>query len=295
MERIFISYSREDHAAAKDIYDTLLNRPDIEPWLDQRRLKLVPYDAEIKQLIEQSSYILALISDRVARSGEICVVEHVESFPTELKLLVFGPGHGEVFVNSHIEVCERRAVDGIACAGVPAEREAESSQRRILISKELNRASGGVSVNALADRTAVPVENRRCVLGKVDRESAGVGGEWEAGAIPENSRGGPTAENRADDAIGIAQKMLSAPKRQIVNVVCADDMASVEQRISPARSQVGEVANQTLAVEGELVGVVRDVGLVVYGMGIGIVEIELKIIRVALTEAPQQRVVGREE
>ena len=59
VERIFISYARENY----DDNDTLLNRPDIEPWLDVSRLKLVPYDPEIKKRIEESSYILALISD----------------------------------------------------------------------------------------------------------------------------------------------------------------------------------------------------------------------------------------
>src|SRR5262245_13672596 len=63
MEKIFISYARENYEAAQQIYDTLLNRPDIEPWLDVSRLRLVPYDAEIKKLIEESSYILALISE----------------------------------------------------------------------------------------------------------------------------------------------------------------------------------------------------------------------------------------
>ena len=63
MERIFISYTRENYDVAQQIYDTLLNRPDIEPWLDVSRLKLVPYDPEIKKRIEESSYILALISD----------------------------------------------------------------------------------------------------------------------------------------------------------------------------------------------------------------------------------------
>ena len=44
---IFISYARENY----DDNDTLLNRPDIEPSLDMRRLKLVPYDAAIKERI----------------------------------------------------------------------------------------------------------------------------------------------------------------------------------------------------------------------------------------------------
>ena len=47
VERIFISYARENY----DDNDTLLNRPDIEPSLDMRRLKLVPYDAAIKERI----------------------------------------------------------------------------------------------------------------------------------------------------------------------------------------------------------------------------------------------------
>jgi hypothetical protein len=89
VERIFISYSREDHAAAKDIYDTLLNRPDIEPWLDQRRLKLVPYDAEIKQLIEQSSYILALISDASLSSKGYVAIEWAHAMEKGKRVLPF--------------------------------------------------------------------------------------------------------------------------------------------------------------------------------------------------------------
>src|SRR5262249_9243757 len=62
MEKIFISYSREDRAAAREIFETLHNRPEIDPWLDEKRLNLVPYDADIKKRIEASSYVLVVIS-----------------------------------------------------------------------------------------------------------------------------------------------------------------------------------------------------------------------------------------
>src|SRR3982751_3568764 len=75
MASIFISYDRRDHAVAQKIYDILLNRPDIEPWLDVTRLKLVAYDPEIRRLIEASSYIIALISETSLSSSRYVSTE----------------------------------------------------------------------------------------------------------------------------------------------------------------------------------------------------------------------------
>ena len=69
MESLFISYDRHDVDVAKRIYDTLLGKPDIEPWQDLTRLKLVEFDPECKRQIDKSSYVLALIS-KASLSGE---------------------------------------------------------------------------------------------------------------------------------------------------------------------------------------------------------------------------------
>lgn len=75
METIFISYDRDDYAVAQKIYDTLLNRPDIEPWIDLKQLKLVEWDQECKRKIEESSYILVLISSASLSSSGYVVEE----------------------------------------------------------------------------------------------------------------------------------------------------------------------------------------------------------------------------
>lgn len=89
MERIFISYVRENYEFAQKIYDTLLNRPDIEPWLDVRRLKLVPYDAEIKKLIEECSYILALISDASLSTRGYVAIEWAYAMEKKKRVVPF--------------------------------------------------------------------------------------------------------------------------------------------------------------------------------------------------------------
>lgn len=62
METLFISYDHDDHVIAQNIYDTLLNRPDIQPWIDSKRLEIDEFDPQCKGMIEASSYILILIS-----------------------------------------------------------------------------------------------------------------------------------------------------------------------------------------------------------------------------------------
>jgi hypothetical protein len=89
VERIFISYTRENYDVAQQIYDTLLNRPDIEPWLDVSRLKLVPYDPEIKKRIEESSYILALISDASLSTRGYVAIEWAYAMEKEKRVLPF--------------------------------------------------------------------------------------------------------------------------------------------------------------------------------------------------------------
>jgi len=75
MASLFISYDRTDRAEAQRIYDTLRNRPDIEPWLDVKRLRLVEFDPEIRRLIEDSSYVIALISEASLSSPRYVTTE----------------------------------------------------------------------------------------------------------------------------------------------------------------------------------------------------------------------------
>jgi TIR domain-containing protein len=89
VEKLFISYSREDHAAAREIFDTLLNRPDIDPWLDEKRLNLVPYDADIRKRIEASSYILALISAASLSSVGYVATEWAYALEKQKRVLPF--------------------------------------------------------------------------------------------------------------------------------------------------------------------------------------------------------------
>jgi hypothetical protein len=89
VEKVFISYSREDHTAARELFETLHNRPDIDPWLDEKRLNLVPYDADIKKRIETSSYILAVISTASLSSTGYVATEWNHAVEKQKRVLPF--------------------------------------------------------------------------------------------------------------------------------------------------------------------------------------------------------------
>jgi hypothetical protein len=104
METIFISYDRDDYAVAKKIYDALLNRPDIEPWIDLTQLKSVPYDPEIKRLIEDSFYILALISSASLSSSGYVVKEWDHAVSKEKRII-------PVLLDDSLEKAHKRAAE----------------------------------------------------------------------------------------------------------------------------------------------------------------------------------------
>ena len=118
-------------------------------------------------------------------------------------------------------------------------------------------------MNALLHGLFIAVEHRRRVLSKVDRERSGMGVEWETRAIGQDSRSRPTAENRVRNTVGIPQQVVAVTNRQVVNVVRTDNMPRVEEGIGAAGPKIGQIANQALSAEGELVRVVDDVRLVV--------------------------------
>ncbi len=89
MERIFISYDRDDQAVAQSIYDDLLGRPDIDPWLDVKRLKIVRFDPECLKLIEQSSYVLALVSPASVTSTGFVAKEWDHAIAKQRRVLPF--------------------------------------------------------------------------------------------------------------------------------------------------------------------------------------------------------------
>ena len=112
---------------------------------------------------------------------------------------------------------------------------------------------------SLLYRLLVAVEHCRRVLREVDRECSGMGVEREASAISQDSGSRPATEDRVHHAVGIPQQVMAMTDRQIIDVVGADDVPGIEQRIGTAGPQIGQVANQPLSAERELVGVVDDV------------------------------------
>ena len=89
MQTVFISYDHDDSDVARRVYDTLLNRPDIEPWLDKRRLRIVRFDPELKRLIESSSYFLALISNAAVSGGGYVVTEWTHAIKQNRRIIPF--------------------------------------------------------------------------------------------------------------------------------------------------------------------------------------------------------------
>ena len=72
-ERIFISYARQDSDATIRLYNDLLSKTDLKPWLDTE--DLLPgqnWDLEIRKAIKNSRYFIALFSSTsVSKRGYV--------------------------------------------------------------------------------------------------------------------------------------------------------------------------------------------------------------------------------
>ena len=210
----------------------------------------------------------------IAGHREIHVVEQVERLPPELHRVVFRPRHREVLRHRYIQVRKARPMHRIPSPGASPEGEAKRSQSSRLVREELNRTRCRIGVDVLPDRLLVPIENRWRVLREVDRERPGVRREREACAIAQDPGSRPPTYDLVHPVARAAQEPLPAAERQVVHVVGADDVSSVEKRIRPARPQVRKVANQTLSAGCELVSIVDNVRLVVDRVRVRIIEVD---------------------
>src|SRR5689334_25308992 len=123
--------------------------------------------------------------------------------------MMFRPRHDEVLGHSDVEVGETRPMHRVAGTSFAAEGEIERTQRGTLIREELDGSGIWVSVNSLLYRLPVAVEHCRGVLREVDWECSGVGVEWEAGAISQDSGSGPAPEDGVHHAVGIPQQVMA--------------------------------------------------------------------------------------
>ena len=66
--RVFISYAREDSSAADRLFDTLALHPELDPWLDRKKLQ--PGDDWKRVLLknlDESDFVLVLLSSHSVR------------------------------------------------------------------------------------------------------------------------------------------------------------------------------------------------------------------------------------
>lgn len=71
-KNVFISYAKEDYAAAESLYDQLKNE-NYTPWLDKKKLKAgANWDLEIKRALKESTFVILLLSSTsVAKRGYV--------------------------------------------------------------------------------------------------------------------------------------------------------------------------------------------------------------------------------
>ena len=111
--------------------------------------------------------------------------------------------------------------------------------------------------------------------------------------VADDSGGRPTPKNLIDPPGCSAQKSLPMADGQLIFVIRADRMGGVKIRTSAASAQIAQVANQSLPVVSAEDYVVRDFRKIVDGMAVGIVHVEVQIVRKFLSQRHDQRMVGR--
>src|SRR5277367_3351023 len=116
-------------------------------------------------------------------------------------------------------------------------------------------------------------------------------GEGVTGAIGNDTGPAPSANEEVQPFGSITAKFAAVTKRQVIDVVSADQVASIEVRTCAAYPEVLQITDD--AGTGPGVGhiVVGDVRHVVDGVRVGVVKVKLQAVRDALAECEQQPVV----